>query len=139
MHNEKILNRRFKIISEYVSVVVVYTPENDREEKSVGFYRLLQQVLNNFNYDHLLIGRDLNARVGNYLFYYISLSVVIWTEVSEYKWIKDLPVLTVYGLKTSFSSTKKLTNIRETVVFRSLINNLLVTVKLSNSLAKLKY
>lgn len=64
--NERIITCRFKIERGYLTVVGVYSPDEGRKEETDIFYNELQAVLDGINKnDYIVIGGDLNARIGN--------------------------------------------------------------------------
>lgn len=64
--NERIVTVRLKIDRNYLNIVGVYAPEEGKIEDTTIFYDKLQQELNGIkNTENIIIGGDLNARVGN--------------------------------------------------------------------------
>lgn len=63
--NERLLSIRIKIARGYLTVISVYAPEEGRKEESIQFYKDLQKHLDTVNKnDQLILGGDLNARIG---------------------------------------------------------------------------
>lgn len=64
--NERILQIRLKVERGNLTVIAVYAPEENRKEESEKFYNSLQETLEKINKnDYMIIGGDLNARIGN--------------------------------------------------------------------------
>ena len=64
--NERIMTCRFKIERGYMTVICLYSPEEGRREEVNWFYKDLQEIYDKCNKnDYIIIGGDLNARIGN--------------------------------------------------------------------------
>ena len=64
--NERITTVRFKIDRGYLTLICVYAPDDGRLEESREFYKTLQKAYDMCNKnDYIIIGGDLNARIGN--------------------------------------------------------------------------
>lgn len=64
--SDRIINVRIQIPRGYLTIIGLYAPEEGKKEESKSFYKELQKHLNTINKnDYIIIGGDLNARVGN--------------------------------------------------------------------------
>jgi exonuclease III len=64
--NDRIITVRRKVPRGYLTVICIYAPEEGRNEDSDEFYETLQKEINSTNKnDYLILGGDLNARIGN--------------------------------------------------------------------------
>jgi exonuclease III len=66
--NERILEVRLKLSRGNLTVLGLYTPEEEREEDSDEFYKQLQDIYNKLNKnDYVILTGELNARMGSKL------------------------------------------------------------------------
>jgi exonuclease III len=63
--NERIIIIRFRISKVPLTVVGVYAPEEGQKEETEQFYEQLQNEINKYKNDYLILAGDLNTIVGN--------------------------------------------------------------------------
>ena len=64
--NERILQLRYKLQREYLTLIAVYAPEEGKTEQTEEFYETLQDQTDKISKnDYIVFAGDYNARVGN--------------------------------------------------------------------------
>jgi exonuclease III len=57
---------RLRLEREYLTLFNTYAPEEGREEETIKFYKILQNIIDKVNKnDYIILAGDFNARVGN--------------------------------------------------------------------------
>ena len=63
--NERILQLRYKLQREYLTLIAVYAPEEGKLEQTEEFYETLQDQVDKINRnDYIIVAGDYKARVG---------------------------------------------------------------------------
>ena len=62
--NERILQLRYKLQREYLTILAAYAPEEGKTEQTEEFYETLQDQIDKIS-KNIVVAGDYNARVGN--------------------------------------------------------------------------